>query len=346
MHDPNLIPKKHEFGILFGQKPLTKFKDYRKSIKVDLIKYDDREQMLKGTYDFAKATWSVDGRESDDATEEEMKDALAQMIGGKALGLGLETINLMFRMSGINRIDTHQIVRQRIGVTFSQMCSGDQWWSHRDALIEECIAQSPTLLKETIDSTIAAKMTYANQIDSGLVSIQAAREILPQNLDTFIFMNTNLSTLLFMHMKRIDDGSQTWSINEVAQQWADTTTAVYPELGPVFQKNKKKFTFQKDAGADRKNTYSTSLYIPEVDEYPYHDRDFLYAKTKKEMNYTNTPIEDTFYWGTMQVSESRYNNIKAKYEHNNYHGEVSHMSNEEILEMNKETNKECGYEGR
>ena len=127
MHDPNLIPKKHEFGILFGQKPLTKFKDYRKSIKVDLIKYDDREQMLKGTYDFAKATWSVDGRESDDATEEEMKDALAQMIGGKALGLGLETINLMFRMSGINRIDTHQIVRQRIGVTFSQMCSGGSY---------------------------------------------------------------------------------------------------------------------------------------------------------------------------------------------------------------------------
>ena len=40
-HIETLEPKKQEFDILFGQKPLTRFKDYRKSIKVDLIKSDD-----------------------------------------------------------------------------------------------------------------------------------------------------------------------------------------------------------------------------------------------------------------------------------------------------------------
>ena len=328
-NNPKLEPKHHSFRLLFGQRPLTKFTDYRRSIKVDLIKYDDPETMLDGTFNFVKATWSEDGRESERASKPEKKEALKQMLSGKALGLGLETVNFMFRISGISRIDTHQIVRQRIGVTFSQQCTGDRMLHHNTALVEECIAQDDKTLDSFIKSTIMSKQTYADMIDRG-ISIQAARSILPHNLSTFIFMNVNLMTLLFFYSKRIDDGSQTWQINEISRQMEAEVCKIYPDLQEVFDKHKTSFKFQAKAGADMKNTFSTSLYKPKVDEYDYNLRDFLYDKTKEEMHFTDLPIEDTFYWGDKQVSKVKFNEVKKAYEELDQQVSENHWSNDEI----------------
>jgi hypothetical protein len=106
-HNPKLVPKRHAMRNLIGQVPLSRFKDYRENIDVELIKYDDPVTAMEGIYDFAKATWSEDGKEASRATDEQKYSALDAMLEGKALGLGLETINLTFRIGGISRIDTH-----------------------------------------------------------------------------------------------------------------------------------------------------------------------------------------------------------------------------------------------
>lgn len=339
-HVPELEPKRHSFRVLFGQRPLTRFKDYKSSIKVDLLEPEPKESMMKRIYDFVKATWSEDGRESERATREQMVDALNQMLSGKALGLGLETINFTFRISGISRIDTHQIVRQRIGVTFSQQCTGDRFLNHCDALVEESIAKNPKNLIKFIDATLAAKNCYSDMLDTEDVSIQAAREITPHNLETFIFMNTNLMTLLFFHQKRIDDGSQTWQVNEIAQQMADQVCAHYPELKDVFERNKKKFKFQAEASKDRKNSFSTSLYIPRDDEFDYNNRDFLYPIKKTEMHFTGTPIKEEFYWGWMKIKEAEYYDIKKRYEDLDKDVLNNHYSNDEIKSKAEQLNTE------
>lgn len=333
-HNPALEPKKKAFRVLFGQRPLTRFKDYKSAIKVELMEPEPEEKMMKRIYNFVKATWSEDGHEADRATPEQLQDALDSMLSGKALGLGLETINLTFLISGITRIDTHQIVRQRIGVTFSQQCTGDRFLNHNDVLVEECIAQDPELLEDYIKTSLATKLSYARLNDSMKVSIQAAREITPHNYETFINMNTNLMTLLFFHQKRIDDGSQTWQINEIAQQMADRVCEAYPQLKPVFEKNKTKFKFQKEAGADRKNLFSTSLYIPKVDEFEYHNDDFLYPMTKEQMHFTGTPMKDRFFWGDQEVSELEYGVIKDSYSKIDAKHLNSHDSSSEILKEN------------
>src|SRR3990167_7945681 len=340
MHNPQLEPKPHSFRILFGQRPLTRFKDYRKAIKVDLIKWDDPEKMLKGTYDFVKATWSEDGKESERATKEEMQEALKAMLSGKALGLGLETVNFVFRIAGITRIDTHQIVRQRIGVTFSQQCTGDRFLTHNDALIEECIAKDDKLLNSVIQTSLNAKETYTLLNDSGQISIQAARGILPHNLETFIFMSVNLATLLFFHQKRIDDGSQTWQINEISQQMANEVGKIYPELTEVFEKNKTRFKFQTEASKDRKNTFSTSLYLPRDNSFDYHTRDFLYNKTKNEMHLTDAPMDEQFYWGKEKVNSEKYDRIKERYSKLDKLVNKNHFSNEEIKTLAEQVNLE------
>lgn len=329
-HKEELEPKKHAFANRMGQLPLTRFKDYRKTISVKLIKHDDPAQMMKGTYKFAKATWADHPGVNENATPEQMQDAMDQMLGGKALGLGLETVNLMFEISGISHIDAQQITRQRIGVTFSAQCTGDRFLNHNDVLVEECIAKDEGLLKGFIDATLQTKLSYANMVDNG-ISIQAARCILPRNIETFYYMNTNLMTLLFFYSKRIDDGSQTWQMNEISRQMEAAVVAVFPQLQQVFDKHKTSFKFQAKAGADRKNTFSTALYIPKVDEYDYHKLDFLYQKTKEEMHYTGTPIQDRFFWGTEEISEERYLKIKAAYDELDQQVHEKHLTNDEVL---------------
>lgn len=338
-HNPELVPKHHAFRVLFGQRPLTKFKDYRSNIKVDLIKHDNREDMMRGTFDFVKATWSEDGKESSRATSEEMVQALDAMLSGKALGLGLETVNFMFRIGGITRVDTHQIVRQRIGVTFSQQCTGDRMMQHNDVLVEESIANNPELLEEFMNATLGCKKSYSNMIDSQNLSIQAARSILPHDLETFIFVNVNLMTLLFFYQKRIDDGSQTWQINEIARQMEQQVCSVFPELQAVFDKHKKTFKFQKEASADRANMFSTGLYVPKDDEFEYHERDFLYPLKKEEMHFTNTPINDRFFWGDEEISESQYTYVKEAYENLDEIIKQNYFSNDEIYQKAIDLNK-------
>lgn len=336
-HNPELEPKRKSFKVLFGQIPLTKFKDYKKAIKVELLNPEPEDQMMERIYPFVKATW-CDTPEEGVGTKEEMKDALQQMLSGKALGLGLETVNLTFRISGITRIDTHQIVRQRIGVVFSQQCSGDRFLNHNDILVEESIAKNPENLSSFIAATLATKDAYAKMNDNG-VSIQAARTIIPQNLETFILMHTNLSTLLFFYQKRIDDGSQTWQINEIARQMAEEVCKAYPELKEVFEKHKTKFKFQKEASADRKNSFSTSLYIPKADEFEYNEKDFLYPMKKEEMHFTGTPIDTTYYWGRSRVIKEQYEYIKEQYNELNKKVKENNWSIEEIKEEAKEVNR-------
>jgi thymidylate synthase (FAD) len=337
-HVETLTPKKHAFNVKFGQLPLTHFKDYRKSIKVELLEPEPKDKMMKRIYQFVKATWSDTSEENANPTQEQMQEALSAMLSGKALQLGLETVNLTFKISGINRVDTHQIVRQRIGVTFSQQCTGDRDLRHNDVLVDECICSNNDLLDEFLKTTLRTKDSYSKMSDSLLVSIQTARTILPHNMETYILMNTNLATLLFFHQKRIDDGSQTWSINVIAQQMADEVCKAYPELVSVFEKNKTRFQFQRKASADRTNNFSTGLYVPKDDEFDYHLRDFLYQKKKEEMHFTGTPIQDKFYWGRTEVNEDVYSQIQEAYETNCRFAHDMGLSNEEIIEMNNKTN--------
>lgn len=338
-HQPSFTPKKHPMLLPFGQTPLTRFKDYKNSIKVDLIKSDTLDSMLDATYDFVKATWSEDGRESSRSSQVEKIDAINQMLEGKALQLGLETIQFIFRISGITRIDTHQIVRQRIGVTFSQQCTGDRFLHHNDVLVERAIANKDELYDEYIESSLRGKMTYAKLCD-GDVSMQAARAILPQNLETFIFMKLDLGTLLMFYRKRIDIGSQTWQMNEISRQMAEEVCKKFPMLKRVFDKYKDSFKFQKMAASDRSNTFSTSLYLPEPDDYEYHIRDYVYPLTKSQMHEFDLLKRDKFFWGTSEISELIYSKIVDKYRRVSLHANHAHWSNAEIFRASQKANTE------
>ncbi len=337
-HNPQLAPKKHPYKMRFGQKSLTHFHDYRQAIKIKLVEPESKETMMKRLYQFVRTTWEDSPDDNLHPTEQQMKEGLDAMLSGQALGLGLEATSLTFEISGITRADLQQIVRQRVGVVFSVQCTGDRDIRHNPILIEESIAQSDDLLNSMIHSTLEAKKTYSTLMDSMKVSIQAARLALPESREMHMRMHTNLSTLLFFYQKRIDNSSQTWQMNEIVRKMAEEVCKVYPEMTSVFEKQSKKFTMSKDAESNRASTFATALYLPEVDSYEYHNRDYLYEKTKNDFNFTNTPIEDTYYYGSEKVSKNEYEQIVELYNKNNSEADEKSMSNEEIKRMNTMTN--------
>lgn len=337
-HNAALVPKKHPYKLVFGQKPLTHFRDYRNAITVELLEPESKDQMMRRLYQFVRATWADFPDDNAHPTEQQMKDGLDAMLSGKALGLGLEATSLTFKISGITRVDLQQIVRQRVDVTYSVQCTGDRDLRHNPILVEESIAQDPDLLDTVIQSTLNAKEAYVELLDSNKVSIQAARLFLPEARDMHMYMRTSISTLLQFYLKRIDDSSQTWQINEISRKMAEAVCAVYPELHEVFVKYSTKFTMAKNAEADRSSTFATALYIPKVDSYEYHDRDYLYNKTKEEFNFTNTPIEDTYYWGTTKLTKEEYDAIYTKYMESAKFVDENHLSNQEIFDHNQNIN--------
>lgn len=339
MHNPELIPKLHPYKLRFGQLPLTLFRDYRSAIKVELLNPEPKEQMMQRLYRFVRATWEDSVDDNLNPTKEQMEDGLNAMLSGQALGLGLEATQLTFAISGITRIDLQQIVRQRVGVVFSVQATGDRDLRHGSILVEESIAQDSTLLDNYTDSVLSCKNSYSKMVDSQIVSIQTARLVLPETREMHMYMNTNLSTFLFFYQKRIDDSSQTWQMNEIVRKMAEEVCKVYPELTNVIEKSKKKFTFSKDSESDRKNTFATALYIPKIDSYEYNDRDYLYNETKEAFNWTDTPIENTYYWGTSKITKTQYDSIASLYSQSSLTADETHLTNEEILQMNKTENE-------
>lgn len=337
-HNPSLVPKRHPYKLSFGQKPLTHFHDYRKAISVKLIEPESKDQMMRRLYRFVRATWEDSPEDNLNPTVQEMSDGLNAMLSGQALGLGLEATSLTFEISGITRADLQQIVRQRVDVTFSVQCTGDRDLRHNPILIEESIAQDQRLLDLVVQVNLQAKNAYSELLDSGKASIQAARLHLPEAREMHMYMRTSISTLLFFYQKRIDDSSQTWQINEVARKMAEEVCKVYPELDAVFKRYSKKFTMARDAEADRGSTFATALYLPKNDTYEYNDRDYLYAKTKEDFNWTNTPIEDLYFWGTESVPEIAYKRIQDAYLASSILCDSMHMSNDEILKTHRDLN--------
>lgn len=333
-----LTPKNHPYEILLGQRPLSKFTNYEKAIKVDLIDHSDPVKSRHGLYNFVKATWSDDGFESTRASEEEIDYSIGEMLAGRSLGLGLEKIHFTFRVRGITRIDTHQIVRQRVGVTFSQQCSGDRFWHHQNILVEPSITTDFKVYEDWIKTTLSCKNTYASSIDSGRVSIQAARSILPHNIETFIFMEINLMTLLFFHHKRINDGSQTWQINVIADQMANLAIEKFPQLAEAFEKNKTKFKLQEETSKSRTNMFSSALYPPVPDNFDWHPRDFLYPKIKNEMHKVrdhSIDFADRFFFGVEEITETEYDFARAAYNVLDRFIHQNHFSNDKIAYLGR-----------
>lgn len=296
-HNNSIAIRKKPAEVLRDQKPRTTFKDSLDSIKVDLLYLPDKNMSLIA-YGFQKATWSdvpyVPGisRTLDKKMQESLKiDALE----GNGLPLSLELFDFVFAVSGISRVITHQIVRTRIGATYSQQCSGDKDWRHHNVVVPRSIYKNKALYGEFKKQILDTKHFYAKMLDTMEIPILDARKVLPHCLETFIYIKLNLVTLITFIKKRDCVQTQEPEMVIVARRMREAVLAKFPQLEKMLQnecKHHRCFYTRSD------RLVGTSMFLPDENhDFEYNKNNFIYDKTVEEMVYNLPTVRSETYIG-------------------------------------------------
>lgn len=284
--------------IFIGETPKTRFLDWLDAIKVTLLNENYRDANFAMRV-MQRMTWAHD---FEDLIHRAQAAELGSSLAGQTLPLNLEVPTFTFLIEGVSRIITHQIVRTRLGVVFSQRGTGDQDCRHDDVLVPRSLNRpgASTYLGQYIEVTLRAKYSYSDMIDTLNHSLVAARYVLPQSLAQMIVVNINLAALIGLVGKRLCT-NETIEYNRVAELMVERVTAMFPELAPYLTADCDKpggCYYQRAFG----KPFAGSVYLPDAkhDKGPWHPLSYVYNQTRDEM-LDGPPFETREYVGWRRV---------------------------------------------
>ena len=297
----NLEPVKLPMKLRFGEKPVTKFKNNLDAIKVTLMQAPTMDDLRKYLPAFANATWSDLPDDFDNIDIVEKDKIIRDVFLGKTLPTALETINLVFRIEGISLQEVTHIIRYR-QASFSADCSGDKWWTYKDALVPNSIQNSNGDNENPFadDDFYArykmivemAKELYCDMIDSKKISIMDARYILPRCLGTYYYMRISLKDALHFIKQRIDKQIQPETDNVIAYQMYCEILRQFPVANGIVDIHSPSYFYINTARTGK----ATNLYFPDADsdKFEWNEQDFIYQCCRNEMNGTDFGAKNHF----------------------------------------------------
>lgn len=167
-------------GTLPDQSPEMSYKVIKgvEGIEVELIDYNVNP--YKAMYVLATSCWGDKINKWDDTLPEHRFMVVKAVLEGNALPLALECANFTFAVEGPSRAAFDQIARTRIGAVFSAKGMRDNNWKGCAIRIPNALWNGSPLIFNTILGLVKnIKDTYANIVDIGKGSWQAARSVLP-----------------------------------------------------------------------------------------------------------------------------------------------------------------------
>ena len=295
----NLEPVKLPMAIRFGEKPITNFKNNLDAINITLKHAPTMDELREYIPNFVDATWAEDPSCCDNLSILEKDTMIRDAFFGRTLPTALESIELVFMIEGISMQEVTHILRYRTA-SFSADCSGDKWWSHKDALVPNSIQNSNgsgasdknnfhLRYKKIVE---AAKELYCDMIDSKQISIMDARYILPRCLETFYFMKISLKDALHFIRQRIDKQIQPETDNIMAYQMYCEILKQYPVANELIDIHAPSMFYVKTARTGK----ATNLYFPDddSDKFDWNEKDFIYQCRRDEMNGTDEDAKNHF----------------------------------------------------
>lgn len=298
----------------FNESPNTDFKNNLTSINVELISAPTMDELRSYLPQFVTATWQEEGdlQYNGNLTIKEKDNIIHDALFGKTLPTALETINLVFRISGISLQEVTHLIRYR-QAAFSADCSGDKWWTNKDALVPNSIENStgPSETDKDEYTYITgekihqddfysryqkivedAKQLYCDMIDSKKISIMDARYILPRCLSTFYYMRVNLKDAIYFIKQRIDKQIQPETDNIIAYQMYCCILKQFPVANGLIDIHSPSHFYVKTARTGK----ATNLYYPDADSdiFEWNENDFIYQSYRDELNGTNENAENLF----------------------------------------------------
>jgi len=194
-----------------GQAPITRVRPLESALTVKVLAGPSPEQVA------AKfgPTHAAHALAVPEPSAEVLKD-LKLLFQGKGLWQMLEMLEFDLLIEGCSRIFTHQLVRTRIGVTFSQQGTGDGDCRHMDLVMPS--AYPGPAQQRAIAAALNSKLAYVDLVDGYHVPEQDARYLLPHCLGTFIYMHANLACLSGLYKKRTCVMTQAWETHLFAEK--------------------------------------------------------------------------------------------------------------------------------
>lgn len=260
-----------------NEPPRTVFKNQLDTIKVQLMYAPSLQDLLSYIPDFATATWQ--DTPNVNIKNEERNKVLQDLFDNKLLPTAYETINLTFRIEGMDIIDTTHLIRHR-ALSFSAQCSADRDLRKDDAVVKPGIMVNSKFYERYIEITKQSKQLYADMVDSEEISLLDARTILPRNLETFYYVRGNLKDLMDFIRQRLDEQIQPTSDNIIAMRmWLEIIKQYPPLIGKI-----------NIGGPDQwyistvQTGRSSNIYMPkkENDVFEYKKQWFLYPKRRSD----------------------------------------------------------------
>jgi hypothetical protein len=260
-----------------GENPETLFYEQLAKIKVTLVAAPTISELLSYIPEFGTATWRDDP--DYEFMEADRKAVVHDLFDGKILPTALETIGLVFKIEGMDIIDTTHLIRHR-AFSFSAQCSADRDLRHDPAVVKPGIMVNDKFYSRYKTITRAAKQLYADMVDSGDVSILDARTILPRNLATFYFARGCIKDIMAYIRQRLDEQIQPTSDNVIAMSMLLELVRHYPMLVRKFEVGGPDPWYIKTVPTGR----GSNIYMPKLknDTFEYKPSWFLYQKRRED----------------------------------------------------------------
>ena len=241
-------------------------------------------------------------------------EMLGDAAAGRTLRQIMEILPFTLLIEGVDRTFTHQLIRARVGFTYSETCTGDRDWRHANVLVPRPIGCDHELYSRFIFDVVQQKETYAILLDRG-VSTVAARRALPSSVETFIQVNTNLAALSAWYAARSCTMTQDWLMVLVAEEIRRKVLERCPWAAPAFKR-------PCDAGrcwyfeAAKTSLEHVNYYVPDAvhDRFEWNDGSFLYDGTPEQVSSGPEPVRDRFFRGDYEcftVGRQQFTNPEA-----------------------------------
>lgn len=196
-------------------------------MKVSLLQYTPEPEKLVAAA--ARLCYSDKGADElmDNFTPDKVESFVKKLV---ALGheSPMEHVCFTFAVDGISRACSHQLVRHRIGVSFSQKSQRYVKENQFEYVTPPKVAKNPELLAKFDKAMSDAQVAYAELLAAG-VPAEDARFVLPNAASTSLVVTMNVRSLWHFFQLRCCNRAQ-WEIRALANAMLAEVKEVAPLL--------------------------------------------------------------------------------------------------------------------
>ena len=161
----------------------------------------------------------------------DFKPGEAENLLGKLVAMGhlspVEHVSFTFAIEGVSRVLSHQLVRHRIGVSYSQRSQRYVREDQFDYIIPPSIEGNEAAKKSFIEKMAQIQQTYNALVT--MVPAEDARYILPNAAETKLVVSYNARSLYHFFQLRCCRRAQ-WEIRDLAEAMLAEVKKVAPVL--------------------------------------------------------------------------------------------------------------------